>query len=173
MEQFGLQLHPEKPRLIEFGRYAAERRRQRGEGKPETSTFRIHALLRTTRKGTFTIKRKSIAKRLRAKLQEIKQQLKFRMHSKVSEVGSWLRSVVRGWLNYHAVPGNINCLDEFCTQVERLWLRILRRRSEKGRAWTWTRFHRLAQRWMPKAQILHPYPDAPLPSCTQGKSRMK
>ena len=59
------------------------------------------------------------------------------MHSKVSEVGSWLRSVVRGWLNYHAVPGNINCLDEFCTQVERLWLRILRRRSQKGRAWTW------------------------------------
>jgi group II intron reverse transcriptase/maturase len=161
MEQFGLQLHPEKTRLIEFGRYAAERRRQRGEGKPETFNFLgFTHCCGTTRKGTFTIKRKSIAKRLRAKLQEIKQQLKFRMHSKVSEVGSWLRSVVRGWLNYHAVPGNINCLDEFCTQVERLWLRILRRRSEKGRAWTWTRFHRLAQRWIPKAQILHPYPDA-------------
>jgi len=159
MEQFGLQLHPEKTRLIEFGRYAPERRRKRGDGKPETFNFLGFAhCCGTTRKGTFTIKRKSIAKRLRAKLQEIKQQLKFRMHSKVSEVGSWLRSVVRGWLNYHAVPGNINCLDEFCTQVERLWLRMLRRRSEKGRAWSWTRFHRLARRWIPKAQILHPYP---------------
>jgi RNA-directed DNA polymerase len=160
MEQFGLQLHPEKTRLIEFGRYAAERREKRGEGKPETFNFLgfTHCCGKT-RKGTFTVKRKSIAKRLRAKLQEIKQQLRHRMHGKVNEVGSWLRSVVRGWLNYHAVPGNINCLDEFCTQVERLWLRVLRRRSQKGRAWSWTRFHRLARRWIPKAQILHPYPD--------------
>ena len=160
MEQFGLQLHPEKTRLIEFGRYAAERREKRGEGKPETFNFLgFTHCCGTTRKGAFTIKRKSIAKRLRAKLQEIKQQLKFRMHSKVSEVGSWLKSVVRGWLNYHAVPGNINCLDEFCTQVERLWLRILRRRSQKGRSWSWARFQRLARRWIPNAQILHPYPD--------------
>ena len=160
MEQFGLQLHPEKTRLIEFGRYAAERREKRGEGKPETFNFLgFTHCCGTTRKGAFTIKRKSIAKRIRAKLQEIKQQLKLRMHSKASEVGSWLRSVVRGWLNYHAVPGNINCLDEFCTQVERLWLRILRRRSQKGRSWSWVRFQRLARRWIPKAQILHPYPN--------------
>jgi group II intron reverse transcriptase/maturase len=160
MEQFGLQLHPEKTRLIEFGRYAAERREKRGESKPETFNFlgSTHCC-GTTRKGAFTIKRKSIAKRIRAKLQEIKQQLKLRMHRKVSDVGSWLRSVVRGWLNYHAVPGNINCLDEFCTQVERLWLRLLRRRSQKGRSWSWARFQRLARRWIPKPQILHPYPD--------------
>ncbi len=161
MEQFGLQLHPEKTRLIEFGRYAAERREKRGEGKPETFNFLgFTHCCGATRNGAFTIKRKSIAKRLRAKLQEIKQQLKYRMHSKVKEVGSWLHSVVRGWLNYHAVPGNINCLDEFCTQAERLWLRILRRRSQKGRSWSWARFQRLARRWIPKAQILHPYPDA-------------
>ena len=160
MEQFGLQLHPEKTRLIEFGRYAAERREKRGEGKPETFNFLgFTHCCGTTRKGAFTIKRKSIAKRIRAKLQEIKQQLKLRMHSTVSEVASWLRSVVRGWLNYHAVPGNINCLDEFCTQVERLWLRLLRRRSQKGRSWSWARFQRLARRWIPKPQILHPYPD--------------
>ena len=160
MEQFGLQLHPEKTRLIEFGRYAGERREKRGEGKPETFNFLgFTHCCGTTRKGAFTIKRKSIAKRMRAKLQEIKQQLKSRMHSKVSEVGSWLRSVVRGWLNYHAVPGNINCLDEFCTQVERLWLRVLRRRSQKGRSWSWARFQRLARRWIPKARILHPYPN--------------
>jgi RNA-directed DNA polymerase len=160
MEQFGLQLHPEKTRLIEFGRYAAERREKRGEGKPETFNFLgFTHCCGTTRKGAFTIKRKSIAKRLRAKLQDIKQQLKYHMHSKVKEVGSWLQSVVRGWLNYHAVPGNINCLDEFCTQVERLWLRILRRRSQKGRSWSWKRFQRLARRWIPKAQILHPYPN--------------
>jgi group II intron reverse transcriptase/maturase len=160
MEQFGLQLHPEKTRLVEFGRYGAERREKRGEGKPETFNFLgFTHCCGTTRKGAFTIKRKSIAKRLRAKLQEIKQQLKFRMHSKVKEVGSWLNSVVRGWLNYHAVPGNIDCLDDFHTQVERLWLRILRRRSQKGRSWSWKRFQRLARRWLPKAQILHPYPD--------------
>ena len=161
LEQFGLQLHPEKTRLIEFGRYAAERRKQRGEGKPETFNFLgFTHFCGTTRQGAFTIKRKSIAKRMRAKLQAIKQQLKQRMHCKVKETGRWLASVVRGWLSYFAVPGNINCLDEFCTQVERLWLRTLRRRSQKGRGWTWQRFKRLKQRWIPKAQILHPYPEA-------------
>jgi group II intron reverse transcriptase/maturase len=160
LEQFGLQLHPDKTRLIEFGRYAVERRTERGLGKPETFDFLgFTHCCGTRRDGTFTIKRKSIAKRMRATLQAIKQQLTFRMHSKVKETGRWLGSVVRGWLNYFAVPGNINSLDEFCTQVERLWLRILRKRSQKGRVWTWERFHRLKQHWIPKAQILHPYPE--------------
>jgi RNA-directed DNA polymerase len=160
LEQFGLRLHPEKTRLIEFGRYAAERREKRGEGKPETFNFLgFTHCCGTTRKGAFTIKRKSIAKRMRATLQKIKQQLKQRMHAAVVEVGRWLRSVVRGWFNYFAVPGNINSLDEFSTQVERLWLHILRRRSQKGRVWTWERFRRLKLRWIPKAQILHPYPE--------------
>ena len=160
LEQFGLQLHPEKTRLIEFGRFAAERREKRGQGKPETFDFLgFTHCCGTTRKGAFTIKRKSIAKRMRAALQKIKQQLKERMHDPVVEVGRWLGSVVRGWFNYHAVPGNINCLDEFHTQVQRLWRRVLRRRSQKGRNWTWERIRRLTQRWLPNAQILHPYPD--------------
>jgi RNA-directed DNA polymerase len=159
-ERFGLQLHPEKTRLIEFGRYAAERREKRGQGKPETFNFLgFTHYCGTTRKGAFTIKRKSIAKRMRAKLQEIKTQLRLRMHNSVVEVGGWLRSVVRGWFNYHAVPGNVNCLDQFRTQVQRLWRRVLRKRSQKGRCWTWERLRRLTDRWLPKAQILHPYPD--------------
>ena len=95
---------------------------------------------------------------MRAKLQEIKKQLRQHMHNAVVEVGGWLRSVVQGWFNYHAVPGNIASLDAFRTQVERLWLRVLRRRSQKGRKWTWERMHRLTRKWLPKAQILHPYP---------------
>jgi len=158
-EQFGLQLHPEKTRLIEFGRYAAERREKRGQGKPETFDFLgFTHCCGTTRKGAFTIKRKSIAKRLRANLQAIKTQLRQRMHNAVIEVGRWLRSVVQGWFNYHAVPGNINSLDEFRTEVERLWLHTLRRRSQKGRKWTWGRMNRWSRKWLPKAHILHPYP---------------
>ena len=133
LAKFGLELHPEKTRLIEFGRYAAERRSERGEGKPETFNFLgfTHCCGKT-RKGAFTIKRRSIAKRMRAKLQEVKQQLIRQMHRTMIEVGAWLRSVVRGWFNYHAVPGNRQCLDQFRTQVARLWLHVVRRRSQKG-----------------------------------------
>jgi len=158
--RFGLQLHPDKTRLIEFGRYAAERRVERGQGKPETFDFLgFTHYCGTTRKGTFTIKRKSIAKRMRAKLQEIKTQLRRRMHDTVVDVGGWLRSVVQGWFNYHAIPGNIRCLGEFHTQVQRLWRRVLLRRSQKGRVWTWERIQRLTRRWLPNARILHPYPN--------------
>ena len=160
IEQFGLQLHPDKTRLIEFGRYAAERRAERGLGRPETFDFLgFTHYCGTTRKGTFTIKRKSIAKRMRAKLQEIKMQLRRRMHDAVVEVGSWLRSVVQGWFNYHAVPGNSGCLNQFRTQIQRLWRRVLRSRSQKGRCWTWMRMRRLIGRWLPTARILHPYPE--------------
>ena len=160
LAEFGLELHPEKTRLIEFGRFAAERREKRGEGKPETFNFLgfTHGC-GTTRQGTFTVKRKSIAKRLRAKLQDIKVQLVRCMHRPVAEVGKGLRSVVQGWMNYHAVPGNIRRLDQFRTQVARLWLHVMRRRSQKGRKWTWERFERLIHRWLPKPKILHPYPD--------------
>ena len=160
LAKFSLELHPEKTRLIEFGRFAAERREKRGQGKPETFNFLgfTHGCGKT-RKGEFTIKRKSIAKRLRAKLQEIKLQLIRCMHRPVVEMGKWLRSVVQGWMNYHAVPGNIHSLDQFRTQTARLWLHVLRRRSQKGRKRTWERFKRLIQRWLPKSKILHPYPN--------------
>jgi RNA-directed DNA polymerase len=160
LEQFGLQLHPDKTRLIEFGRYAAERRAQRGEGKPETFNFLgFTHICGKTRHGVFTIKRKSIAKRMRSKLQDITMQLKRRMHHEASEVGKWLRSVIQGWFNHHAIPGNSRCLGAFRTAVQRLWRRTLRRRSQKGRTWTWERFNRLTDQWFPKVKILHPYPN--------------
>jgi group II intron reverse transcriptase/maturase len=159
--RFGLELHAEKTRLIEFGRFAAERRARRGAGKPETFNFLgFTHICGKTRKGAFTIHRRSIARRIRAKLQDIKQQLRRGMHRAVKDMGKWLRSVVQGWFNYHAVPGNSASLDEFRTQVERLWRHALCRRSERGRkCWGWTRFHRLACRWLPTPKILHPYPN--------------
>ena len=158
--KFGLELHPEKTRLIEFGRFAAERRAKRGEGKPETFNFLgLTHYCGTTRKGVFTVKRKSIPKRMRAKLHDLKGQLVRCMHRPVPEVGKWLRSVVQGWMNYHAVPGNIRGLDQFRTQVARLWLHVLRRRSQKGRVWTWQRARRLIGQWLPKPRILQPYPN--------------
>ena len=96
---------------------------------------------------------------MRAKLREIKTQLKLRMHNSAVEVGGWLRTVVQGWFNYHAVPGNSDRLNQFRTQVQRLWLRTLRSRSQKGRCWTWERMQRLIRRWLPTARILHPYPE--------------
>ena len=160
LAKFGLELHPDKTRLIEFGRFAAEGRAKRGEGKPETFEFLgFTHCCGQTRKGAFTIKRVSIAKRMRAKLQEVKQQLKRAMHREVAEVGRWLRSVVQGWFNYHAVPGNRRCLDQFRTQVARLWRFVLRRRSQKGTRWTWERMKRLIDRWLPRPQTLHPFPD--------------
>jgi len=164
--KFGLELHAEKTRLIEFGRFAAERRTRkrvprRGKGPPETFNFLgFTHICGKTRKGAFTIHRRSIAKRFRATLQAIKQQLRKRMHGAVTAVGKWLRSVVQGWFNYHAVPGNWPSLEQFLTQVERLWLRVLRRRSQRGRRrWNWSRFHRLARHWLPRPTILHPYPN--------------
>ena len=134
---------------------------KRGQGKPETFDFLgFTHCCGTTRKGTFTIKRKSIAKRMRAKLQEIKMQLKRRMHGAVTEVGRWLRSVVRGWFNYHAVPGNIDCLDAIPHPGRNVsGVASFGGEARKDAVWTWERIRRLTRRWLPKAQILHPYPD--------------
>ncbi len=158
--KFGLELHPEKTRLIEFGRFAADNRQQRGLGKPETFDFLgFTHYCGTTRKGAFQLKRQSIAKRMRATLQKIKGELRKRMHARVGALGYWLRSVVRGWFQYHAVPDNSRSLDRFRKQVSRLWLKALRRRSQKGACWTWERMAPLIARWLPRARILHPYPD--------------
>jgi len=159
MSKFGLALHPEKTRLLEFGRSADERRRRRGQGRLETFNFLgfTHCCGRT-RRGRFTVKRRSIAKRVRATLQAIRLELRRRMHTPVPEVGAWLRSVVRGWMNYHAVPFNFEAVRRFREEVARYWLRTLRRRSQKSRKWTWERFDRLRERWLPRPEILHPYP---------------
>lgn len=169
--KFRLELHPEKTRLIEFGRFAAENRQQRGLGKPETFDFLgFKHYCGTTRKGAFQLKRKSIAKRMRAKLQEIKGELRERMHARVSALGYWLRSVVRGWYQHHAVPGNYHSLNQFRKQVSRLWLQALRRRSQKGACWTWEHMNRLIARWLPTARILHPYPDRRLTSASAARA---
>ena len=132
--EFALSLHPEKTRLIEFGRFAAERRKRRGLGKPETFNFLGFTFIcGKTRAGKFQIKRKTRADRMRAKLQEIKQEMRRRMHQPIPEQGKWLRRVVRGYFNYHAVPTNGRALDVFRHHVTDLWRRTLRRRSQKDR----------------------------------------
>jgi RNA-directed DNA polymerase len=157
--KFGLELHPEKTRRIEFGRYAEPNRKRRGEGKPETFDFLgFTHISGKTRKGAFTVRRKTIGKRLRAKLRDIKQQLRRRMHDPVAQTGEWLQSVVQGYFNYHAVPRNLDSLGAFRDRLTRLWRWPLRRRGQKRRP-NWTRLHRLAERWIPHPRVLHPYPE--------------
>ena len=110
------------------------------------------------RHGAFTVRRKTIRKRMRAKLQEIKQQLRRRMHDPMAQTGEWLQSVVQGYFNYHAVPGNLDSLGIFRERVTRLWRWSLRRRGQRRRA-NWARIHRLAERWLPRPRVLHPYPE--------------
>jgi group II intron reverse transcriptase/maturase len=156
--KFGLELHPDKTRRIEFGRSAEMSRKRRGEGKPETFDFLgFTHICGKTRHGAFTVRRQTISKRMRAKLQEIKQQLRRRMHEPVPQTGKWLQSVVQGYFNYHAVPGNLDRLGDFRARVTRFWRRTLRRRGQR-RPINWARLHRLAERWLPRPRVLHPYP---------------
>jgi group II intron reverse transcriptase/maturase len=156
--KFGLELHPEKTRRIEFGRYAELNRKQRGEGKPETFDFLgFTHISGKNSKGYFTVKRRTIRKRLRAKLQEIKQQLQRRRHDPVAQTGEWLRSVVQGYFNYHAVPGNLESLGTFRERLIRLWRTQLRQRSQRT-CLTWDRLRQLAARWLPVPRVLHPWP---------------
>jgi RNA-directed DNA polymerase len=157
--KFGLELHPEKTRLIEFGRYAAERRSQRGEGPPETFDFLgFTHLCSKTRKGNYTIRRISSGKKLRAKLKELKEALRWKLHQSRTQVGGWLKQVYQGWLNYHAIPGNYPRLEQFRTALQHLWLRLVRRRSQRGRRLTWAKFRRQTVAWLPHPTIRHPYP---------------
>jgi RNA-directed DNA polymerase len=159
VRKFGLELHPDKTRLIEFGRYAAERRRKRGEGKPETFNFLgfTHICGRSREKGYFTVVRQTIGKRMAAKLKDIGQKLRQRMHVSIRATVEWLISVVRGYFQYHAVPDNEERLRAFRQDVLRLWLRQLRRRSQRSR-WTWERFQERLGVLLPPVVILHPWP---------------
>jgi group II intron reverse transcriptase/maturase len=161
MRKFGLELHPEKTRLIEFGRYAEDNRKKRGEGKPETFDFLgfTHMCGKSRKSGQFVVKRHTAKKRLRNKLREVRQKLLKDRHERVLVIGEWLRSVVRGYFNYHAVPGNFAALRTFHEQVARAWLTALRRRSQRHRL-TWDRFHNVVNRFLPRPRILHPYPEA-------------
>jgi RNA-directed DNA polymerase len=158
LQKFALTLHPEKTRLIEFGRFAAARRQRRGLGKPETFNFLGFTFIcGKTRQGKFQIKRKTRRDRMRAKLRMIKEELWRRMHQPIPDQGEWLGRVVRGYFNYHAVPTNGRALDVFRHHVTDLWRRTLRRRSQKDRM-TWARMTQLADAWLPKPIILHPWP---------------
>jgi RNA-directed DNA polymerase len=161
MRKFGLEMNSEKTRLIEFGRFAIENRERRGEGKPETFDFLgfTHICARTQKDGYFTIKRKSISKRLRKKVKEIKEKLNRMMHAPVPDQGKWLRSVIQGFFNHHAVPGNRKALDAFRTLLSRAWCQSLRRRSQKARKLKWEQMQRIINKWLPKPRILHPYPN--------------
>lgn len=158
--KFGLELHPDKTRLIQFGRYAEERRARRGAGKPETFDFLgfTHICGKTSR-GDFTIHRKSSRKKFQAKLKELKHTLFRNIHADPSRVGRLLQSVLRGWFQYHAVPGNYERLRQFRDALRLMWLRALRRRSQRGRRMTWAKFAKLIDRWLPTPKILHPYPN--------------
>ena len=157
---YGLEIHSEKTRLIEFGRFAEENRKRRGLGKPETFDFLkfTHICARTRRNNCFTIRRKTIAKRLQRKLKEVRKEIMRRRHEPVPVQGKWLRSVVQGHLNFFGVPGNQDAVDSFRTQVCRAWLFALRRRSQKGRSLTWERIKRLVLMWLPSAKVQQPYP---------------
>ena len=161
LAKFGLKLNEKKTRLIEFGRFAASNRDRDGEGKPETFDFLgfTHMCGRTRKSGRFEVARKPIAKRISAKLKEIRVELLKRRHDPVAEQGRWLRSVARGYFNYFAVPGTCPSLNDFRTQINRHWLRALRRRSQKGRNLSWARMQRLLDTWIPPVRILHPYPN--------------
>ncbi len=161
MGKFGLELHPEKTRLIEFGRYATERRAKRGEGKPETFNFLgfTHICGTSQPKGYFTVRRKTIGKRMAAKLKDIREKLRQRMHEDPGGTLKWLQMVVRGYFQYHAVPGNEERLKAFLHEVRRTWLRMLRRRSQRTR-WTWERFMERLGNLLPAVEIQHPYPTA-------------
>src|SRR6202051_2153796 len=159
MRKFGLELHPEKTRLLEFGPFATENRKKRGEGKPETFNFLgfTHICGQKRGNGRLTVLRQTIRKRLQAKLSEVKAELKRRMHDPIPEVGQWLRSVVGGHIRYYGVPTNRAALYTFRFQVGWLWHRTLLRRSQKARV-LWDRMRRLIDRWLPPARTCHPYP---------------
>jgi RNA-directed DNA polymerase len=158
LREFSLSLHPDKTRLIAFGRFAAADRAQRGLGKPETFDFLGFTFIcGRTRRGKFRVKRKSRRDRMRAKLRMIKEELRRRMHQPIPQQGRWLRQVVTGYLNYHAVPTNSRALSAFRFFVTDLWRRTLRRRSQRDRM-DWERMTRLANDWLPKPLIRHSWP---------------
>jgi group II intron reverse transcriptase/maturase len=175
--KFGLELQPDKTRLIEFGRFAAERRNKRGEGKPETFNFlgftHYCGVNHTT--GKFTVHRKTIGKRMAAKLKDIKAKLRKRMLAGLTNTVEWLQQTVRGYFQFHAIPGNTSRLSTFRREVQRLWLRTLRRRSQRSRL-TWEKFSKGLATLLPPVRVLQPYPNvrfaAKHPNC-QGKNRVR
>jgi len=159
LRRFNLELHNDKTRLIEFGRFAAQNRKQRGQGKPATFSFLgFTHICGKTQKGKFVVWRQTMRKRLRAKLKQIKAELRRRMHLSIPVVGQWLKRILQGHYNYYGVPLNYRAMSTFHYEVSRLWFKTLRRRSQKSRL-NWDRMSRLEKRWLPVPKIRHPYPE--------------
>jgi len=172
--KFGLELHPDKTRLIEFGPWARKNRARNGEAKPEPFNFLgfTHICGVKHGNGMFTVKRQTIRQRLTAKLSAVKAELRRRMHAPIPRIDAWLRSVLAGHFRYYGVPTNMTSIFRFHHEVVRLWFRALNRRSQKSRT-TWERMYRLADRFLPEARICHDYPLKRFGAITQGKSRMR
>jgi RNA-directed DNA polymerase len=172
LREFSLSLHPDKTRLIVFGRYAAQNREKRGLGKPGTFTFLGFVLIcGKSRRGDFQIRRKSRRDRMRTKLREVKEGLRQRRHGSIPETGNWLGQIVAGYFAYHAVPTNSAAIGAFRYHVTVLWYRQLCRRSQKARL-VWSRMAKLADEFLPKPQVLHPWPSARFAVRTRGRSRV-
>jgi len=173
LRRFHLELHPEKTRLIRFGRFAAARQRERGLGKPSTLDFLgLTHVCGQSRRGGFVLLRHSSKKRMRAKLRAVRDELLRRRHLPLSTQGAWLASVVRGYFAYHAVPTNGRRLASFRFEVVRAWHRALQRRGQRDGT-NWGRMHRLDERWIPKTRILHPWPEERFDVRTRGRSRVR
>jgi group II intron reverse transcriptase/maturase len=157
--EYGLELNEDKTRLIRFGRFARSNRAERGEGKPEAFTFLgFQHICGNNRLGRFEVRRITDGKRRRKKLLEVKQELRRRMHAPIAQVGEWLQSVLRGYYQYHAVPGNLSVLSRFRHRVARLWYRILCQRSQRRP--TWDKLGPIFDHWLPIPKVVHAYPDA-------------
>ena len=172
MKKFDLELHPEKTRLIQFGRYASEKGGKERK-KPETFKFLgfVHACGRK-RTGGFEVVRSTDPKKRQAKTREIKDELRKRMHDKVHDVGTWLGAVLTGHYNYYGVPGNSSALWQFRRDIGARWFRTLRRRSQKHTL-TWEKMNRWIERFLPPAQITHPYPRMRFRVTTRGRSLVR
>jgi len=172
LRQYGLELNEEKTRLIRFGRFARQNREERGEGKPESFTFLgFQHVCAENRLGRFEIRRITDGDRRRKKLQDIKQQLRRRMHDPVAQVGGWLRSVLNGYYQYHAIPGNLSVLSRFRRQVARYWFHALGQRSQRRP--TWEKLGKLFDHWLPVPQVVHEYPDARFDASRLGAAHPK
>jgi group II intron reverse transcriptase/maturase len=173
LRKFALELHPDKTRVLAFGRYAARERKTRGQGKPETFNFLgFTHICSKTQAGEFLLMRQTACERTRRKLQEVKVELRRRRHLSITEQGEWLQSVIRGHFAYYAVPTNGQPLNRFRSGVIRHWRHALRRRSQHSRI-TWLRMQRLTERWIPSVTIMHPWPDTRFDVRTQGKSPVR
>ncbi|MDP9000856.1 MAG: group II intron reverse transcriptase/maturase, partial [Myxococcota bacterium] len=173
LKQFHLELHPEKTRLFRFGKNAALNQRERGLGKPASFTFLgFTHICGRSKSGGFVLLRHTSSKRMRAKLHSLRDELRKRMHLPTAEQGAWLASVVRGYFAYHAVPTNGHAIAAFRVQAVRHWHRALRRRGQKRRI-DWMRMRTIAERWLPRARILHPWPERRFDVRTRGKSRVR